>query len=73
MQQLFDFDFVLKHAHRQHQLPEVHLVENAILIKIEPLEVLVKFQQESFMFFQLKIKYYFLKIRILMLLQLFVP
>lgn len=72
VQQLLHFDVVFQHAHREDQRAEITLVQHTILVQVKSLEVLVEFQEETLMLFELEIQHDLLKVRILMLLEHFV-
>ena len=50
--------------HRIDQASELIFVQHTILVKIEPLKVLVELQQKPFMFTKLEIQNYFLEVRV---------
>jgi len=72
VQQGLDLAFFLEHAHRHHQVAEFLLVQGAVVVEVEPLEVQIKFLEETLMLLKLEVKNHFLEISKQMLRQVLV-
>ena len=62
VQEWLDLALVLEHAHRHHQVAEFLLVQGAVVVEVEPLEVQIKFLEETLMLLKLEVKNHFLEI-----------
>ena len=73
MEELLDLSLLCQDPHAHHKRPKLRLVKHPVLIQVEPLKVLVEFQKEPFVLFQLKVQHHFLEVCVLVLLKLLVP
>lgn len=73
MKELLHLSLLCQDTHAHHKRPKLRLVKHPILIQVEPLKVLVEFQKEPFVLFQLKVEHHFLEVCVLVLLKLLVP